>query len=530
MARRIRWPVIASLILVMSACGDADVATQRPADVPVRTSTTAAVTTTAASTGEPSVWPTEGWQVMTPESQGMDSAALAGIVERLSQGGGVDSLTVIRNGYVVVDTVFHPFPPDTGHNLYSVSKSFVGTLIGIAIDRGLLAGVDVPVVDILTDAVPEEIDDRKAAMTIEDLLTMSSGLDCRDDSAFDYEGLAAMFASDDWTAHALGLPMAAEPGARFEYCNQATFLLSAILTEATGMPASEFAAEALFAPLDISEYEWPADPDGVTLGFSDLVLQRGDMAKLGYLYLRDGLWEGRRVISADWIRAATTDHIGGPSDSSGYGYQWWVQPKLGYAMAQGHGGQYVVVDPTHDLLVVVTASAAPLTPANLTGEIVRQAILSDDPLDPNSGGEAELAAAVALAAAGPEPRTVEPPAIAAEISGVRYRFRPNDLGFDSFVVAVGDQGVVLQLSDAIDRVRFVVGIDGRFALTDTEPPVAMRGEWLGENTFRIDVQTIGLAEPATVQLRFLDDRAHVMVSTPEMTEVLIADRVAGDEP
>lgn len=537
MTRRISWPIIVSLVLVMSACGDADISTtETAASAPGATSTTSEITTTSAptttATEERVVWPTDGWPVATPESQGMDSAALAGLVERLTVLGGVDSLTVIRNGYVVVDAVFHPFPADAGHNIYSVTKSLVGTLIGIAIDRGLLAGVDVPVVEILADAAPDEIEARKASMTVEHLLTMSPGFQCRDGAEFDYQGLVAMFESDDWAAHVLSLPMAEEPGVRFEYCNQASFLLSAILTEVTGLPASEFAAEVLFEPLGIGDYEWPANPDGISYGWSDVVLQRQDMAKLGYLYLHQGRWDGAQIVSPEWVDAATHEQID-PGvagfdprlTGSAYGYQWWISPRLEYAMAQGHGGQYVVVDRAHELLVVTTATNAPLTAEGVTSELVRNAVLSDGPLAPNAEGETRLAAAVARAQAGPEPSAIELPEVATTISGVRYRFAANDLGLRSFSLEFGDESAVLDWRDEMEHARLDVGLDGRFAVTDVGVPMAMRGEWRGDSTFVLNYQVIGIADPGTLQLRFDDDTVHVLLTTTEVTEALTAERV-----
>lgn len=537
MTRRISWPIIVSLVLVIAACGDADDSTTGASmSDPAATSATTTVTTTAALTTTPTdesvVWPTDGWPVATPESQGMDSEALAGLVERLTLAGGVDSLTVIRNGYVVADAVFYPFPADAGHNIYSVTKSFIGTLIGIAIDRGLLAGVDVPVVEILADAAPDEVETRKVSMTVEHLLTMSQGFECRDDAAFDYQGLVALYESDDWTAHVLSLPMAEEPGVRFEYCNQASFLLSAILTEVTGLPASEFAAEALFEPLGMGDYVWPSSPDGITVGFSELVLQPQDMAKLGYLYLHDGRWDGEQIVSLEWVDAATRAQIepgvaGFDPRLAGYayGYQWWISPPHEYTMALGHGGQYIVADPVHEVLVVTTASDAPFTPEGVTNELVLSAVLSDAALAPNPEGEARLAAAVERAEAGPEPKAIELPEVATTISGVEYRLQPNDLGLDSFILEFRDQAAVLELSDGLEHVRFDVGLDGRFAVTKGEVPTAMRGRWQGETTFVITSQTVGMADPATLQLRFVDDSVHVWVSTPEASEALTGERV-----
>ncbi len=332
----------------------------------------------------------------------MASAVLADLVERIVTAGGIDSVTVVRNGYLVLNTVVYPFPENTGHVVHSCTKSVVGTLIGIAIDRGLLAGVDVPVVEILAAAAPETVDDLKASMTVEDLLTMSTGLECRDSYLYRWRGLREMQASDDWTRHLLALPMSEEPGTRFEYCNGSSFLLSAILSEATGKPASEFAREALFEPLGITDFSWPASPDGISIGWGELVLRPSDMAKIGYLYLRNGEWDGDQLVSRGWIEAATTGHIEAGTLSDGYGYQWWVDD-AGYVMALGYAGQYIVVIPVHDLVVVFTSDLPEerfFEPERLTVEYVVRAVESDDPLPPDPDAQARLAAAVARARSG----------------------------------------------------------------------------------------------------------------------------------
>lgn len=255
--------------------------------------------TTATAIADTSVyvWPTAGRLASTPEDQGMDSEVLADLVEYVAAIDGIDSVTVVRNGSVVLDTVMYPFPEATGHVIHSVTKSIIGTLIAIAIDRGLLAGVEIPVVEILSDAAPKTVDELKASMTVEHLLTMSAGLDCREPDTY----MTEMVASGDWTRYLLTLPMVEEPGTRFQYCDGASHLLSAILTEATGMSAASFADEVLFEPLGITDYMWPAGPDGTSTGWGEIVLQPADMAKLGYLYLRGGAWDGDRVVSTDWI-------------------------------------------------------------------------------------------------------------------------------------------------------------------------------------------------------------------------------------
>ncbi|MCD4685684.1 MAG: beta-lactamase family protein, partial [Anaerolineae bacterium] len=195
----------------------------------------------------PEYWPTEGWRTAIPEEQGVSSATLAALVTYVQdEHMPVDSITVIHNGYVVLDTYFHPARPTRRHELYSVTKSFTSTLIGIAIDQGHIAGVDEPVLSFFPDREIANVDADKQAMTLAHLLTMTSGLEC-DDSQ--YDTLNAMQRSGDYVQFALDLPMMEAPGTRFNYCNAVSHLLAAILVETTGRTPREYADAQLFGPL-----------------------------------------------------------------------------------------------------------------------------------------------------------------------------------------------------------------------------------------------------------------------------------------
>jgi CubicO group peptidase (beta-lactamase class C family) len=458
----------------------------------------------------------------------MDSGVLADLVERAVAAYGIDSVTVVRNGYVVLDAVIYPFPEETAHDIASCTKSITGTLIGIAIDRGLIAGVDMPVVELLPEAAPDEVDELKAAMTVEDLLTMTSGLDCRDSYLYGWEGMEEMLASDNWAAHMLALPMSDESGTRFEYCNGASYLLSAILSEVTGESASEFAAEVLFEPLAITDYVWPADPKGISLGWGDLELRPADMAKIGYLYLRYGEWDGDQIVPSSWIEAATTPHISAGTLSIDYGYQWWVDD-AGYVMALGYGGQYITVVPNQDLVVVFTSGLPrgnSQVPEFLTDTYVLPAVVSDGPLPPDPEAEARLANAVAAASSGPDPQIVALPDIAFEVDGVGFEFRENDVGWKWFQVDFRGDAAILTGKGVEGPFEYAVGLDGRYRVDD-DSGLAHRGAWLNDNTFVVEFYTIGEAHRGYDEWVYDGDTVTVrwrQLVTGE-SGTLIADRV-----
>ena len=319
----------------------------------------------------------EEWPVSTPGEQDLDAGLLGQMVETIEEEDyDIDSVLVLRNGHLVLDAYFSPFVPDTKHIIHSCTKSVVSILIGIAIEQGYIEGVDQPVLSFFPERTAAHTDERKQAMTLEDLLTMSSGLACQDSYLYRWRGLGEMRDSEDWVQHVLDLPMADSPGTRFEYCNGGSFLLSAILQETTGMSALAYAREHLFGPLGIADVSWPANPAGIHMGWGEMHLRPHDMAKIGQLYLDEGQWQGQQIVPADWVRASTQTHIRAGTLSDGYGYQWWVDER-GYYIAIGYQGQFIYVVPEKDLVVVFTSELADedfFLPEMLLNEYVLQAV------------------------------------------------------------------------------------------------------------------------------------------------------------
>ena len=326
----------------------------------------------------------------------MDSERLADMLASIeAHEHNIDAVLVVRNGYLVAEAYLNPHGPDDKHKVYSCTKSVISTLVGIAIDQGYIEGVDQPVLSFFPDRTAANLDARKEAMTLEHLLTMSTGLDCRDSYLYRWQGLREMEGSEDWVQHVLDLPMVAGPGTQFGYCNGASFLLSAIVQEATGKNANLFAREHLFAPLGISDARWLSGLQGITIGWSDLYLRPRDMAKIGYLYLNGGRWEGQQVVPAAWVEASTRKHIAATLQD-GYGYQWWVTDD-GVYMALGYAGQFIFVVPEVNL-VVVFVSALPerdfYVPQRLLEDYIIPAARSANPLPQNPEGVARLEARI----------------------------------------------------------------------------------------------------------------------------------------
>jgi CubicO group peptidase (beta-lactamase class C family) len=220
---------------------------------------------------------------------------------------------------------------------------------------------------------------------------MTSGLACQDSYLYRWEGLEKMMASEDWIQYMLDLPMANEPGTYFEYCNGASFLLSAILQETTGSSALEFAKNNLFGPLGISDIDWPSSPQGISIGWGQLKMRPLDMAKIGYLYLKKGVWEDKQIVPSDWVVDSTREFISATLED-GYGYQWWMDDS-GFYLALGYAGQFIYVLPELDMIVVFTSDLEEndfYIPQNLLFDYIIPAAKSASTLPENPESEGQM--------------------------------------------------------------------------------------------------------------------------------------------
>jgi len=290
---------------------------------------------------------------LTEQSTATSPQDLTGLLEAIpTRTPAVTSLLIFHNQDLVLEKYFGANGPETRHEIYSCTKSFIATLIGIAIDKGYLSGVDHKVVNFFPDREFLNLTATKESMTLEDVLTMSTGLEW-------FEGDPAymqLYYSPDWVKFMLDKPLVDSPGAKFNYCSGCSHLLSAILEDATGMSSLEFANQVLFEPMNISNVEWLIDSQGTPIGGWGLHITPQQMAKLGLLYLNDGAWDGAQLVSISWISASTTTHLQA-EPNMGYGYQWWIRPSIdGYA-ALGRDGQMIAVIPKKQLVVVFTSDS-----------------------------------------------------------------------------------------------------------------------------------------------------------------------------
>jgi CubicO group peptidase (beta-lactamase class C family) len=324
------------------------------------------------------------WPTATPEEEGLDSKDLSDLLESIqAQGDPIDSVLIVRDGRLVLDAYFYPF-----------------------------RDVDRPVLDFFPGRTVAHLEDRKRAMRLKHLLTMSAGLDWEEDISFQrHENSATrMSQSPDPVQFVLDTPMSVGPGTRFNYNSGGSHLLSAILQTTTGGSALDFAHSRLFEPLGISEVTWAADAQGVSHGGTGLRMKPRDLAKLGELYRNGGVWADRRIVPEAWVRDAVKPQIASAGDNFRYGYQWWLPASGGYA-ARGFGGQLLWVLPELRMIVVMTGGSQDgWLPGTLTELFILPAVKGVGPLpenpaarggDPGGGGASTSARA---AAAGDGPR------------------------------------------------------------------------------------------------------------------------------
>ena len=453
-------------------------------------------------------FPRAEWRTSSPEAQGLDSEALIAIFDwvetrRLP----IHSLQIVRYGHLVLDAYFFPFLQGERHDVASVTKSITTTLIGMALDRGAIPSLETSVYPLLDSRPPADI--RKQQILLRHLLTNSSGLDCGR-ANFEAEMLA-MSAAQDWLRFAFDLPMHEAPGGRFAYCSPGFHLLSAMISRRTGLTAEDFARQNLFTPLGITDVRWPRDPQGISQGAGDLQLRPTDLLKVGYLFLRQGEWDGRQIVSRQWIEQATRRQIETPS-SDDYGFGWWVSRDLpGIYQAAGRGGQRLIVWPAKDIAVVMTAGGfdpAPLAP------LLLRSVKSNTALPVNPVAHSRLSARVRAATVPAQTKISAPPlpARAVAVSHRVYAWDPNPLGVRAMELLFHDQSrAEVRFLRGTEELVFPVALDGTYRF-GTDPAskerVAGRGRWAGPEELVLELDTIDRINHFSLLLRFEGDRLH----------------------
>lgn len=300
----------------------------------------------------------------TPESQGVHSDHLRNLVQELAESPDTDMhhFMVLRHGNVICETDFAPYRKGVWHITHSMCKSITGMAVGLLVEEGKLE-LSENIYKIFPDKGSTWAKMFRPEVTVENLLTMTSGV------TFNESGIVS---GNDWLESYLNASVAEKPGTKFQYNSLNSYVLSAIITERTGMPMDEYLKSRLFEPLGITDYLWEKCPKGITKGGWGLFMHTEDMAKLGQLYLNKGKWNGKQIIPESWAEASVTKKVDSIEGTYGYGYQVWMEERPGSFEYNGMLGQNVLIYPDVDMVIVTNAGNEELFQDNVMLNIIRK--------------------------------------------------------------------------------------------------------------------------------------------------------------
>lgn len=327
-------------------------------------------------------WPTNSWDESSPKKQDMNMDKLEEMMLYIEDEDlKIDSVVIVKNGYIVFERYLSSLGMNDIRELHSTAKSITSVLIGIAIEMGYLESINQKMLDFFPDRNISNFDSRKEDISIRHLLKMQSGI-LWDEWSYSYllddrNSWLGMSKSNDSIQYFLDKPMAAEPGTKWVYNSGGITLLSIILEIATGKSTIDFARDVLFNPLGISDYNWGRQStQNYTYGSCCLMLTTRDLAKLGYLMLNNGTWDGVQIVPQDWVKESTKTTYNF-YEHEGYGYQWWTLPKLNVYYSSGLFGQTMFVVPDHNIVVVFTSESNSKPLHNVQNQFLSSFILYD---------------------------------------------------------------------------------------------------------------------------------------------------------
>ncbi len=438
----------------------------------------------------------------SPEAQGVDSVALLAFVEAADKKiDSMHSFMLIRHGQVVAEGWWAPYDAQSPHALFSLSKSFTSTAVGLAISEGKLSLAD-EVLKFLPDEAPAQPSGNLKAMRVSDLLRMSTG----------HQTEPPRTATQSWAKTFLAHPVPFKPGTHFLYNTSATYILSAIVQKATGETVLNYLKPRLFEPLGIERPSWETSPQGITVGGYGLSVRTEDIARFGQLYLRKGEWHGKQLVPQSWVEGATARQTSNGSNprsdwDQGYGYQFW-RCRHGAYRGDGAFGQFCIVLPDQDAVIAITSGVRDMQAVlDLIWDKLMPAMKASS-LVVNDDARKELVRKL-------KGLSLRPPAgsaPAAKVSGKKYVFPANDRKLESIILeSPGGDGAVTLISrfDGVER-RIVCGRGawqkGRGSWGKSpEQPMAASSAWTEAETFTAKLCFTTTPFTLTIRLKFSGD-------------------------
>ena len=460
-------------------------------------------TPVAYSAGQPAYWPDTEWRTSTPEEQGLNSSSILSMLQEIQKKDlNIHSVLVVRHGYLVTEVYFPPYTREIKHPLHSITKSVTSAMTGMAIKDNWIKSVQQDVLDYFPEIAKETKDQYLKDVSIEHLLTMSAGFNTT--TLPDFTNKDASFDAAKYIL--TNSNVLYKPGETFFYDSGLPHVMSAIIQKTSGLTLEEYAQHNLFSPLGITDFSWQSDPQGITNGNNGLTLRPQDMAKLGYLYLHNGQWQGKQIVPAKWVQTSTTKHMEtkdkmNAAEDDGYGYYWWINSFGGYS-AHGFGGQYIFILPKLDMVVVFTGGLSdPNFPAphQLVKTYLLPAAQSTQPLATNPQMDDQLTTEITNIQNTEKP-AMPLPEIAKQISGKTYRLVgippvgwPTEITFtfsgdDTYSTSTRTaNGEILTITGGLRNVFYMnkLGPEGKTL-------IPFRGYWRDEHTF-IEEQHLDLS-------------------------------------
>ncbi len=429
----------------------------------------------------------------SPEVEGISSAAIQDFLRAVRQDDHplrtLHGFMLLRHGNVAAEGWWEPYDPNSPHSLYSLSKSFTSSAIGVAVNEGLLTRDD-PVLKFFPDDAPANPGDNLKAMRVRHLLSMNTG------HHEDTTGHVFRGNDDNWPRAFLSLPVEHKPGTWFVYNTTATYMLSAIITRLTGETLLDYLRPQLFDPLGIENPTWDSDPRGTSIGGSGLHITTEDIARFGQLYLQRGTWGGAQLLPDAWVDEATSAHSDNSNTQSnpdwmvGYGYQFW-KCRHGAYRADGAFGQFCIVMPEQDAVLAINSG---LLDMQSVMEAVWEHLLPAmraEPLPADGRAQDDLRDTLATLSL-PLPEGQASSTRAAHWSGKMYAFKPSDLKLASITLTFDEDYDSLAVHNEHGEHTVRIGHGGWLrgtsgVLGGSDAPIAAAGAWTGEDTYELRV-------------------------------------------
>jgi CubicO group peptidase (beta-lactamase class C family) len=436
-----------------------------------------------------------------PEAQGVSSAAILSFIEAADKSvNSLHSFMLLRHGHVVAEGWWSPYDAQSPHSLYSLSKSFTSTAIGLAIAEGKLS-VNDEVLKFFPDDAPAEPGANLKSMRVRDLLRMNTGHETEPPRPQD----------QSWKKVFLNHPVRFKPGTHFLYNTSATYMLAAIVEKTTGMSLLDYLRPRLFEPLGIENPTWEKSPEGITTGGYGLSVRTEDIARFGQLYLQKGKWRGKQLISAAWVEEATSYQTSNGSSplsdwDQGYGYQFW-RCRNGAYRGDGAFGQYCVVLPQQDAVIAITSGLRDMQAVlNLVWEKLLPGLGATAASD--KAAQEKLGQALKNLSLRPPKGAASPSATVGKVFGQRYLFQSNARKLESIALESRQPGsttIVARFNGVETRIECGHGAwkKGQAAWgSQTLQPVAASGAWNADDTFIAKLALYETPFVYTVSLKF----------------------------